>query len=248
MKKQKKIYINKVSKDLLINKINELYDNLVHTRSCFPCPPNSCIKTNKIPVPPFYSDYFKKNNDNFHNPLIFNKIITHEYKSKLIRIGDWVNKNFIIGLYALLDYALIIFKPNIDKTIDEWKHIDILRRLRSFYVHSFGEYNPIKHKKLRDKIIKLYELDDKNPQGIPLPINEVLTKLFEKCKSYIEKRYNKENQILSILYNKYYLNISKLEKEIKALEREKSKIELKQARYNKVFTLIQNGFKNINKT
>ena len=126
-------------------------------------------------------------------PVTFssNKPLTAQDVKKNNEISHWLNENFAVRLYAILNsYNIVSEKVCIDKSIDGWKDVDLLRRLRHVIAHNSGRYNPEdkEDRKLLTKIISHFNLDNANRKAFPLAINTVLDPLFEGCKRYVQEK------------------------------------------------------------
>ena len=75
---------------------------------------------------------------------------------------------------------------SIDKSINGWKELDILRRLRNQFSHRDGKLNPSNgvQVKLVKEIIMNFRLVDQEYDHIPISIDLVIKPIFEGCKVY----------------------------------------------------------------
>lgn len=126
--------------------------------------------------------------------------VTFEFNQELERgdvdminsIGHWINQNYIIRIYSLLEANEILSdEKKIDQKIDGWKEVDLIRRLRHKFAHSSGRYNPQNKdsKKLYEEIVSHFNLTgvkaSEEATEFPLSIDKVLEPLTEGCKKYI---------------------------------------------------------------
>ena len=132
-------------------------------------------------------------NQGFSIELAFSRGLSDEDINRINRVSSWLNKNFIIRLYAFLDFFGVIRRANqtsegskIDFTLQGAEHINIVRRLRHCFAHSSGEYDP--ENEDHQKTVMLI----KNTLGIsidgltdwPISIDTVLKPLLDGCISY----------------------------------------------------------------
>lgn len=179
---------------------------LLKARSVFPHMHGSMQGAKQFPTPEFYQNYGFNVNFSFDEPLTINKI--REFNG----IGYWINQNYVVRLYALLNSYKIVFtnkekeseEGSIDTSLEGHNEIDILRRLRNEFAHSSGWYNSKDQgkRKLRNRIIKHFSLQESDyPEPhhkFPIPIDKVLMPLTEGCinyvNAYIKKRDTHGNQ------------------------------------------------------
>ena len=134
-------------------------------------------------------------NKGFDVHFDFGKNIAQEDLERVSSIGHWINQNYIIRLCALLEANSIIpsqGKGKIDQSIEGWKEIELLRRLRHQFAHSSGKYNyeDREEKKLYETLVSHFNIVlAQNPTEateFPIPIDVVLEPLTEGCKKYIK--------------------------------------------------------------
>ena len=67
-------------------------------------------------------------------------------------------------------------KENINKKLPNWEDVEILRRLRNRFGHSFGKYNPKdeEDKKLMDALMHRYEPSQDIPKDFPINQDKVI--------------------------------------------------------------------------
>jgi hypothetical protein len=168
---------------ILIGDMDKLFLHHCTCRSHFPYMDSSLIGTNEFPTAPYYGVN-----------LVF------QYAAGLAvtdielvnSTGHYINQNFVIRLYALLDYYKVL--SPIDKTITGNDEVDILRRLRNSFGHTPGDYNSNDpdQKKLRDRVVAHFNLSIEESDNFPLPIDTVLEPLFNACKEYVRGFYKKQ--------------------------------------------------------
>lgn len=122
----------------------------------------------------------------------FDKPLNEETRSELNKISEYENQNFIVRLYALLQYEGL-FKNGIDKTMNGHEHVLFLEELRHQFAHKPGKFNPNnkKSKKLRSDLFKFYKInpDDSLPDQFPLPKDIMIHPMVNGVKEYVEHFY-----------------------------------------------------------
>lgn len=118
----------------------------------------------------------------------FDKEIACEDRERNNGISRWINENFIVRLYALLEYYGVM--SGIDQALDGWIEVDLLRRLRMILAHTTGKYNPEDKEQnlLMDKLIYFFKPDLEDPKEFPLDIDKVIDPLFEGCRRHIKAK------------------------------------------------------------
>ena len=126
----------------------------------------------------------------------FDKEISEEIRELNNSVGHYLNQNFIIRLYSLLNYHNVLGSlKKLDKNVPGWEDIDILRRLRHKFGHALGKYN-----KGNGDDLKLWEsIQTKYKPGIPetedYAINQdkVINPIIKSIYRYIDAKYRMEN-------------------------------------------------------
>jgi len=177
-----------MSQDLkaILREMDVLWQNFMICRAHFPAVDDTTIGHTEVKTAPFYEKYGLEIYFSFGEPL------TKDRQSKINDIGHWINQNFVIRLYALLESHHVLSKEiNIDFKIDGSDDVDLIRRLRNYFAHSSGKYDPSNYRHV-ETLEKMGEYLDKEIQGIqdfPLPINTLLEPLFNGCKRYVEAKF-----------------------------------------------------------
>jgi hypothetical protein len=161
--------------------IDQQIQLLFQSRSVFPHMPADAVGKSSFVTGSFYRERGHDASINFVRP------ISERERAKWNSIGHWINQNFVVRLWAILDESGQV--ANIDKNVDGADEVDIIRRLRHRYGHTSGVCNPSDpdHKKLRDRIIDHFELNgaDFAEEDFPTPIDKVLVPLAEGAKRYL---------------------------------------------------------------
>lgn len=175
-----------LDKNSVIEEIDKQLDYLRNVRALLPYLDDTVIGKKMINTAPYYQ------NSGFNITFGFSKELKKADVDKINSIGHWINQNYIIRIYSLLEaFNILSDKQRIDKTFDGWEEVDLIRRLRHKFAHSSGRYNPNDKdsKELYDKILTLFRLTDIKSSAdateFPLSIDEVLEPLTEGCKKYI---------------------------------------------------------------
>ncbi len=115
--------------------------------------------------------------------------MTVEFINGLNEIAHWINENFVLRLYAVLE-SHGLFKNGIDKGVAGHDEMEILRRLRNKIGHGSGKYDPedADKRKLHERLVNHFGIDPKtyleDHTKYPLAVGQVLVPLAEACKTY----------------------------------------------------------------
>lgn len=178
--------MRKASLEEIFNEIDEFRSYHIKVRARFPKIDESQIGQTVIQVP----EFFQKSGIN--DELRFNSAITEESRRKNNDIGHFINQNFVLRLYSILNYYEFLGEGvSLNKESPGFSEVDIVRRLRNIYAHSLGRYNEEDHghRRLRDVLFSRFNVDAREYQEFPLNINRVLTPLISGCKEYIKHNY-----------------------------------------------------------
>ncbi|MBL1233820.1 MAG: hypothetical protein COA31_013955 [Flavobacteriales bacterium] len=125
----------------------------------------------------------------------FDKPINEETRSELNKISEYENQNFIVRLYALLQYEGL-FNKGIDKSLEGHQHVSFLENLRHQFAHKPGKFNPKNKKsnKLRLDLFEFYKInpDDSLPDQFPLPKDIMIHPMVNGVKNYVKHFYEEE--------------------------------------------------------
>jgi len=117
--------------------------------------------------------------------------LTKEFISFNNKVGHFTNQNFIIRLYALLEYYQIIGNNiKIDFNLTGAYELDILRRLRKYFSHRSGPYNKADQQQveLYNTLIKQFNLGKIDSEDYPISIDTVITPMVKKIKEYVSEK------------------------------------------------------------
>lgn len=175
--------------EAVLHAIDDLYSSFVECRSRFPALPQEAAGHTEWESPGFYRSSGVCLRFGSEQPFTAEGIARHN------AIGAWINKAFVISLYALLEYRHAVpygqELPDSPKT--EQEAVDILRKLRNKLVHHGWTYcgrNP-DLTRVYSQLVSLLGLTvSPADQALdwPLMIDEVLTPLKDKCKAYIRAK------------------------------------------------------------
>lgn len=172
--------------DNILDEMDVLWENLNQNRGYFPCVDDSSVGTTTLLTPPYYRNQGINIEHTFKEPLSVEK------KDQMLRIGHWINENFIIRLCALMEsYHMLSSSIKIDFTLDGTEQLNIVRRLRNRFAHSSGRYNPddpddLTTMKLMGKHLSI-SIDGRD--AWPLAIDTVLEKLLDGCRKYAKQKF-----------------------------------------------------------
>jgi hypothetical protein len=171
--------------DELLDALNTLWTSFNNCRAHFPYIPDTAVGIKSAKTAPFYVK------QGFNVSFVFSDGLSKEEISKINHIGHWINQNFIIRLYALLEsFHVISDNVNINPALDGSEHVDIVRRLRNYFAHSSGRFNSSdeKHKMTMEVIGEKFGISVENSTEWPLSINTVLKPLYKGCVTYSKQK------------------------------------------------------------
>lgn len=165
----------------LLTELEILKTNFTNCRAYFPYMSQHNIGAREIITAPYYSSR------GFHVIFQFDQPLDDAHISKNNEIAGWINQNFIIRLHALLE-SYSVANP-IDHSVDGWKDVDLVRRLRNVFAHKNGKYDPTDHEdvKLVEELKRHLCVSEILNNGIEfgLSIDTGIEPLFNGCKKYI---------------------------------------------------------------
>lgn len=126
--------------------------------------------------------------------ITYKEPLTKEFISFNNKVGHFTNQNFIIRLYALLEYYQIIGNNiKIDFNLPGADELDILRRLRKYFAHRSGPYNKDDEKQVElfNAIESHFHLGKTDSDDFPISIDTVLTPIVNKIKEYVKSKFSK---------------------------------------------------------
>jgi hypothetical protein len=171
--------------DAVVRQIDEQIQYLRRVRSLFPRLSTDLVGHTEFPTPPYYAYIGLGVWFRFSSPL------TSEFITEFNDLAHWINQNFVLRLYAVLESnGLISQTIRIHPDIEGHDEVDILRRLRNSFGHGSGRYDPTdaEQRRLFERIVARFDLDvgeDREQEGkYPLSITEVLIPLAEGCRRY----------------------------------------------------------------
>lgn len=168
----------------LLHDMEILKMNFMNTKAYFPYMEENMLGEYNIRTAPFYI------NEGFNIKFTFNQPITKKHIKNNNEISGWINQNFIVRLYALLDHYNVTKK--IDQSFEGWKELDLLRRLRNIFAHTSGRFNSknAKHNKLVNELVSYFNIQDRIPNKFPIPIDKVCIPIYDGCVRYIQQKYD----------------------------------------------------------
>lgn len=108
-------------------------------------------------------------------------------------VGVWINESFIVRLMSYLEWNRIVGKHiSIDKSIEGWRQVDLLRRISNRITHAGGTRYDAEDsdlRRLRTEIRDLYKLQESDlGEGghLPIPIHKVIDPMTDGTISYIK--------------------------------------------------------------
>ena len=95
----------------LIKEMDVLFDKLTNCRAYFPYMTEKDKGKTEFDTPQVYADL------GYHITFRLREPLTMENINKNNELSHWLNQNFIVRLYSLMEYY-DCYKPDIDKNID----------------------------------------------------------------------------------------------------------------------------------
>ena len=168
----------------LLSDMETLKKNFLNTKVYFPYMEKNMLGKKSKTTPPFYI------NKGFNIKFIFNQPITEKHIRNNNEVSGWINQNFIVRLYALLDFYKVTNK--IDQSLDGWKEVDLLRRLRNIFAHTSVKFNSRnkEHNRLGNELVSYFNIHEMIPNKFPIPIDKVCIPIYDGCVRYIHQKYN----------------------------------------------------------
>jgi hypothetical protein len=179
------IMINSIEE--IIAEIDALEDIVIQCKSLFPALSDNLVGKDSFPTPPFYRS---RGHDAY---IRTEKPITQKFINQYLKVGKWLNENAIIRLYGIMYYHGLLKK--IDSTVNGWKEVDLMRRMRDAFTKTKLNYKPNdpRNTRLRKEVISYFDLPEAQfPEGeIPTPIDKVIRLIFEGCRNYVRGKKDK---------------------------------------------------------
>jgi|SRR5688572_18980378 len=161
--------------------IDKQIEILHRCRSVFPRLDNSLVGQTEFRAPGYYQQLGLDVSVKLSSPM------TAEFIDGLFDLGHWINENFVVRLWSILESNGI---KTVNQELDNWRDVELVRRLRNKIGHGSGNYDPNDKdkKKLFDSIVDYYKV----PQGYsyfdvekyPIGIKQVLVPMAHGCKTY----------------------------------------------------------------
>jgi len=159
-------------------------------RATFPYMPPDVVGQQNVQTAPYYLRH------GHHLTFSFGAPITETVRADINAVGYWINQNFILRLYAVLEAGKVIGNGiRIDKGIDGHKEVELVRRLRNKFSHGTGVYRATESqdRRLRKQLLQHFPVADREPPDssgwFPIPIQKVLVRLAEGCERYVRGIY-----------------------------------------------------------
>ena len=167
-----------------ISEIDRQIDFLLLSRAIFPPIQPEAVGKRAFAT----GKYFKERG--YDVTCTFSEPITEAKRERMNAIGHWINQNFIVRLFSIVE-STGIFTENakINQSLPGWEELDMVRRLRNKFGHSSGfcDANKPDHRKLRARLVEKFSLRDGDhlPHLFPIPVDHVVVPLAEGCKVYL---------------------------------------------------------------
>jgi len=172
--------------------LNTFWEYVIKSRSHVPSFAGSLVGRQVVKTAPWYSV------KGYPLSFIFTDPLTDQDISRLNEIAHWMNQNIIIRLYAILDCHGLLntlffddnrrIKQGINKRVDNWEFVEVVRQLRNRFAHGSGKYNSedTDHKKTLDVMFRLRLVStwSSDKTEWPLAIDTVIEPIFKGCRQY----------------------------------------------------------------
>lgn len=170
------------SAQVVLADMEALWPSFVNCRVHFPYVDEGVIGKKCVPTAPYYIAR------GFRIAFVFSTPVSKAAVTRINEVGHWINQNFVIRLYALLDCHHLT--ESIDQAVDGWKDVDLVRRLRNYFAHGSGKYDRANkdHQRTMQELATHLGVDFSSESDFPLSINTVLEPLFKGCKKYVKGR------------------------------------------------------------
>lgn len=169
----------------LYNDMDELWQKFLKAKAYFPYLNESAIGKNSLGSSDFDQMF------GISMWLKFSKNLTKREIEDINEIGYYINQNFIVRLFALLQsYGVTDDLPNF-KNYKYYEYIEVLTLLRNCFAHSSGFYNPANrnHRKAIEKIKELFGVEQIKEDWFPIPKDRVIFKIFSGVKEFTKLRF-----------------------------------------------------------
>ncbi len=163
--------------------IDEQVDRLLRARSVFPRLARHLAGATGFEAPEYYRQL------GLHVQVQLEQPMTVAFIDGLNDIAHWINENFVLRLYAVLD-SHGFYKDKIDTSIEGHVEVDLLRRLRNKIGHGSGRYDPLDSdkRKLYETLVAHFSIEPhaylEDTTKYPLAVGQVLVPLARKCEAY----------------------------------------------------------------
>jgi len=172
----------------VVEEMKVLYHNFMELRALFSYNNEEMIGQRVLRTAPLYRNTIGKD-----IIIDFGTPITAEDIRKINEIGGFLNENVIIRLYALLEeHGILIYKKEVDKTIEGHEAAYLTKQLRHRYAHSLGrpdaqnEDHVALFKRLNEYLKPPIPFEIENARSFPNSIDTVIIPLFRGCHKYAE--------------------------------------------------------------
>lgn len=111
--------------------------------------------------------------------------LTEKVRQEHNSIGAWINENFLIRLWAILESRG--FTKPIRTNVRGTAEVQLLKDLRQHFAHGTGLYNDrkLEHRNLRRDLLKSFPVPG-DIDGLPTNIDYVMVPMYERCLEYVQ--------------------------------------------------------------
>ncbi len=173
--------------DQIIAEIDKLQDIFLQAKSFFPALGDSLIGRTCSSTADYYT--FK----GYKVFITTETPITKEFMEQYARIGKKLNESAIVRLFGILQRHDQVGEKNLLlKDLPGYKDIRFCCWIRNVITKTKLSYDQESedNTKLREELISHYGLrPEDSKEGIPTPVNQIVEKIFEGCKTYLRAKY-----------------------------------------------------------
>ena len=172
-----------VSAEELCAQIDRLWDCFFRLKAFVPYTEDTMVGAQVLEGAPYYAAGGRALELHFEPPL------TPEHIAEINESGLWLNENYVVRLYAVLEsHDAIRYGEPVDQELEGGEHVAILKKLRNRIAHDDGRFDPedTRHQKLAEDLSELYNIEETDREShFHLPIDKVLKPMTDGVKSYV---------------------------------------------------------------
>ncbi|MHA2219418.1 MAG: hypothetical protein ACXACY_26200 [Candidatus Hodarchaeales archaeon] len=163
--------------------IEQVWTVTVKSRALCPYVDKSAVGIKGYHSPPWYRAHGAYYFVNLAKPL------TERDVNELIEIGSFINRSFIISMFAILEaHGVVPYRVEPDRTKPGGDHVQLTKWLRNRFAHGEWEYDASNqdHVETRDLLAKLFPCAGEGEPRFVVSIDSVLEPLKNGVLEYIQ--------------------------------------------------------------